>query len=387
MRTTRHLAVRRSRRATSRITALAVTQAVLLLPLAVGPLTPAQAASVPATPVSAGCGLTLLARNQTGPRSDLVVAVPEQLSRATLPASAFMLRQAARDVPVTLRPRAAAEQAVAVVLASSARTPGGEYDVARGAALELLVGLRPGTRTAVGSTGPTALAPLSPDRQRTTSSLRLSRAGAGTTAAAAVERTAQDLPNGGDVVLFSDGSHEGTQRQVQALVRRLRGRDIVVTRVGYAGTSSAEVTGRWSSSASQRACDTATAALPVLRQSDLVQALIRGQYRISGRWDATKPAVLSVRSGSATSRVQVPAAATTALPDPYRDNSPSRPVTLLLYGLAGELTLLGLVLLVGPRRRNRLVGRPLRGAGAPDRSTAPGRSLSDDDRVGAQAGS
>lgn len=377
-----HRAAARRRRRRIAPGAALLAQTALLLPLTAGPVPPAYAATPATTPGAVDCSLQLLARSDTGSRSELLVALPERLAGVDLLAPAFSLRQANRAVPVTVRRPPATEQAVAVVLASSPGTSTAEYDAAQAAARQLLVSLPSDVKTAVGSTSSTSpLAPLSLDRARATRSVGLTQAGAGATAAATVARLAPDLPAGAHIVLFSDGRQEGRSRSVRALASRLRERGTVVTRVRYAGSSSPEVAGAWSTSPSQQACAAATAGAPLLDQLGRVQALLRSQYRISASVTATAPATLSVRAAGISSSIQLPVVdATPALADPYRRTGPSGSLTLLLLALAAELAVLGTLLSMRPRRRRRVAGPARPGA---DVRTAPvERSLRGLDRTG-----
>ena len=345
----------------------AMSPAYAAVPAPVAP--PAAPAAPAAAPAAADCGLQLLTRNDTGAASDLQVALPERLAGVEVLPGAFSLRQADRDVPVTVRRPPPAEQAVGVVLASSSETSAAQYDAAQRAARDLLVSLPPGTRTAVSSTSSTSpLAPLTLDRVRATRSVELARAQAGATAVATVDRLARELPAGAAIVLFSDGAEEGTSLQMQALASQLRERGTVVTRVGYAGPSSSEVATVWSTSPSQRACAAATAAAPLPRQVERVKMLLQGRYQVSASLDDTAPATLSVRAADVASSIQLPAVeALTALADPYRRTGLPGSVTLLLFAIAAELAVLGLLLVLRPRRRRRW-----------RRLTAPARQRSDE---------
>lgn len=337
-----------------RAAAALLVQASILLPVVAGAVPSAHAARPAPSAASVDCGLQLLARNDTGPLSDVRVALPDRLAGVDLLPSAFSLVQSDELVPITVRRRPAAEQGVAVVLASSSTTSPARYDAARAAALTLLDSLPPGTRTAVGTTAQSPLSPLSPDRARATRALVAARAGAGASAVTAVERTARQLPADADVVLFTDGAEEGTGRQVQELSRRLQERGVVLTRVVYAGASSIDRTDGWAASASQRACAAAAASAPLSRQVERVQAVLEDQYRISAPLAPAAPATLSVRAAGTTSSIRLPPVDEgTAPSNPYRPSAPWGATAVLSLVAAGELAVLGVLLLVRPRRRRR----------------------------------
>ncbi len=305
---------------------------------------PASAAPAPA------CGVSVLARSDTAGRTELLVAAPDLLSQIDLPASAFSLSQAGATAPVVVRRPPAGEKAVNVVLASSATTTAAGYETARGAALELLVGMEPGTKTGVVTTGKaTPLAPLSQDPARATRSLQLAQPGVTTSTEAAVRLAGQGLPPGSHVVLFSDATGGAALRGVQ---RELAQRQVVLDRVQYAAAAPPPPM------SGDPVCVTAND--PAVRQVDHVLAQVRGEYWVSAALAPSAAAQLSVRSASSISSVQLPAAATSGpvLADPYRDRGASGVANAGLYLAAGALAVVGLLLRAGARRR-RPAGPPV----------------------------
>ena len=309
------------------------------------------------------CGVAVLARSDSAGRTELLVAAPDLRSQIDLPASAFSVSSAGATVPVTVRRPAAGEQAVSVVLAASATTPAASYQSARGAALELLVGLQPGTSTGVVTTASaTPLAPLSADPARATRSLQLARPGVTISAEAAVRLAGQGLPPGSHVVLFSDGTGDGALPDVQ---REFAQRRIVLDRVQYPSAS------RPAPAAGDSAC--VRPSDPPVRQVNHVLARVRGAYWVSAALAPSASAQLSVRDASSTSSTELPAAASSGpvLADPYRDRGVAGIRTTGPYVAAGALAVLGLLMAAGSRRRPPAVASPPATGPDTDRWQAP----------------
>lgn len=328
-----------------RLLAAAVPALVLL-----GTGTVASAADSPA-----GCGPTVVSSRPVSGQTELLVTAPPQPGRTAPGAGAFHLVQDGTARPVAVQPVPARDLAVAVVVASSARTSAADLQSAREGALELLVGLAPQARTAVLSTARTEpLAPLSADRARSTESLRLLKAGAvgsDGSDAATVVRAAAGLPRGGHVVLLSDGTGgtDGTAGTDRATTDRLRSSGVVLDRVTYGVAARTAAAGAASCPSPQE---------PVLRQVDQVVAAVDHQYVLRAGLDPARPATLAVDGAGGPATVEVPAASATAGSVQAADGTTlySAPRVSALtadsaYALAAVLGLLGLALLVRGGRR------------------------------------
>ena len=296
----------------------------------------------------AACGLTVLSSGRAGAGDDVLVSVPRSLSQIDLPATAFSASRGGQPVQVSVQPRTGPQPSVEVVIASSAKTAKTDFDRAREGALEFLVGLPDGTRTAAMSTGQQApLASLSESRARTTRSLEQARPGAGTDSPVAVRRAARELPPGGHVVLFTDGTADGAAGATRAAALELRSRGVVLDRVGYLSATASDRPG----SASLSGCESAAAA--VLPQVDGVLATIRGQYRLRFPTTPVSATRLTVRFADITSSAvlpaPVPSGTTRAVAYPYADTRFPFALSSSLYTAAGLLGLLGLLLVT--RRR------------------------------------
>ena len=293
-----------------------------------------------------GCGLTVLgSSNSGGGGSDILVAVPRALSQINLPPAAFQVFRGGQLVPVSVQPKIGSQPSVVVVIASSVKTERAAFDRAREGALELLVGLPEGTRTGAVSTGQQApLAPLSDTRARTTMSLGQTHAGPGVDTSVAVRRAASELSPGGHVVLFTDGTRDGSAGATRALALELRTRRVLLDRVAYGAATGNER----ALSASLQGCPPIAAA--VLPQVDAVLSTLSGQYRLHV---PTAPTRLSVHFGGVTASAVIPASLQgrrrQAITDPYANARFPSALSSSLYTAAGLLGLLGLLL--ATRRR------------------------------------
>ncbi len=323
--------------------ALVATGLVALLGL---PLAPGASAA----PGAPACGVSVLTRTDTGGQTELLVAAPELLSQIALPAEAFSLRQGRTAAPLTVRPLTDAEKTLTVVLASSATTTPASYQAARGAALELLVGLPQGTSTGVVTTGQAQpLSPVSADLSRSSRSLRTARPGTALTSDAAVRLAARGLAPGSHVVLFSDAAEGAGATTPSTLRQELAQRQIVLDRVQYRAPGQAAPA---DTAAGEGRSPCVSADDQAVRQVDHVIAEFRGQYWLRTTLRDATAAQLSVRAAGTTSSVTIPASTTAGavLADPYRARGPGRQ-TVERYAAAAILATAGLLLVAVARRR------------------------------------
>ena len=313
---------------------------------------PAASAGAASAAGLTACGLTVLSssssNNSGGAGSDILVAVPRALSQIDLPAAAFQVFRGGRPVPVSVQPKAGSQPSVVVVLASSVKTEKAAFDRAREGALELLVGLPDGTRTAAVSTGQQApLRSLSDTRARTTMSLEHTNPGAGVDSSVAVRRAASELPPGGHVVLFTDGAWAGSSGATRAAALELRTRGVLLDRVAYGAATGNER----AQSVSLQGCSPSVSA--VLPQVDAVLSTIRGQYRLHVPTAPAAATRLSVHFAGVTASAVIPASLQRrirqAIANPYADTRFPSALSSSLYTAAGLLGLLGLLL--ATRRR------------------------------------
>lgn len=311
-------------------------------------LVSAGAADVPAHAEEQGsCDLAVLSRSGTGTQTQLLVTARAAEPNVRLQAAAFRLTQAGTSRQVALRPVAARDMAVAVVLSSSATTSGASYGRARQAALRLLAALPPGARAAVSAAGLPQQPTLSSNLALSAQAVQRAPAAPHVTGAAAAQAASRVLPPGGHVVLLTDGTHDGTDRDMLLMVRDLQRRQIVLDRLSYAPAGVGQ--GQALSTLMQPPC--VSADVPVRQQVDQLLAVLASQYRLQAPL-AHDSAQLSVRYANRTSSTLVPADSP-ALINPYPTSRPSPLVTGVAYLLAGQLALLGLLLLLRPERAER----------------------------------
>ena len=295
------------------------------------------------------CGLTVLSSsNSGGAGSDILVAVPRALSQIDLPAAAFQVFRGGKPVPVWVQRKTGSQPSVVVVIASSVKTTKAAFDRAREGALELLVGLPDGTRTAAVSTGQQApFASLSDTRARSTMSLEHTNPGAGVDTSGAIRRAARELPPGGHVVLFTDSTPDGFGGSIRAAVRELRTRSVLLDRVAY-GTATVSDPAEF---ASLPGCLPSAAA--VLPQVDAVLATIRGQYRLHVPTAPAAATRLSVQFAGVTASAVIAASPRAgmhrAIANPYAETRFPPALSAGLYTAAGLFGLIGLLLVT--RRR------------------------------------
>ena len=268
-----------------------------------------------AAPAGAAPTLRVNERNVDYPRVNVTVTVPEQLSDSRVPASAFALTEAGRDVDFTVEPLASDQLDLVLLMDTSGSMRGKAMTAAKRAAEQFVSTLPDNVRVSVVGFGtvPRVVTPFSTDHDRHRSAIRQLEATGQTALHDAIAAAAAQFTDAGKrrtIVLLSDGGDTASTKGIGAASAALERADATVYAVQLV-TSESDKAALSTLARNGRVVPATNPTALAAVYAAIAQELV-SQYRVS--WVSGAHGTTPVRVSVAHDGIQAAALTTMRLP-------------------------------------------------------------------------